>query len=244
MRQNKIHPTAIVAPDVEIGENNRIGPYSIIGGMGCKVSIGSNNYFGAYNLIGSPAQSSGNYPVEVMLNFEQWSTANPTQVFGVKIGDYNVLRDRISVDAGKASHTLIGDRCYLHSNCLINHDCELAEGVVLAPGVIAAGTCHFGKFSQIGVNAVLHQGRKVGAFAMVGMNATVTRDVPDFALSFGSPSKTMGVNRIRLARNGISKVDIDATNNFLLGLNQTCPESVRDLLITPSRVAAKPVSNE
>ena len=82
MQQNIIHPTAIVAHDVELGENNRIGPYSIIGGMGCKVSIGSNNYFGAYNLIGSPAEFATGCPVEAMLDFEQWSAANPTQVAG------------------------------------------------------------------------------------------------------------------------------------------------------------------
>ena len=230
MQQNIIHPTAIIAHDVEIGENNRIGPYSIIGGMGCKVSIGSNNYFGAYNLIGSPAESSTGYPVNVMLSFEQWSDANPSQVFGVKIGNNNVVRDRVSVDAGKAQDTTIADHCYLHSNCLINHDCQLSEGVVLSPGVISAGTCTFGKYSQIGVNVVLHQGRRVGAFVMVGMNATITRDVPNFALSYGSPSKTVGVNRIRLARLGISEDDINATNDFLIGLNETCPKSVLELL--------------
>ena len=230
MQQNIIHPTAIVAHDVEIGENNRIGPYSIIGGMGCKVSIGSNNYFGAYNLIGSPAESSTGYPVNVMLSFEQWSDANSSQVFGVRIENNNVLRDRVSVDAGRAQDTTIADHCYLHSNCLINHDCQLSEGVVLSPGVISAGSCTFGKYSQIGLSAVIHQGRKVGAFAMVGMNATVTRDVPNFALSYGSPSITRGVNRIRLARLGISDDDINATNNFLIGLNITCPESVLELL--------------
>ena len=231
LRQNIIHPTAIVADDVEIGENNRIGPYSIIGGMGCNVSIGSNNYFGAFNIIGSPAEFATGCPVEAMLEFEEWSAANPSKVSGVKIGDYNVTRDRVSIDAGIKQVTTIADHCYLHSNCLVNHDCQLGEGVVFAPGVIAAGTCSFGKFTQIGVNAVLHQGRNVGAFVMVGMNATVTRDIPDFALSFGSPSKTMGVNRIRLARLGISKDDIDATNDFLIGLNQTCPESVLALLV-------------
>ena len=198
--------------------------------MGCKVSIGSNNYFGAYNLIGSPAEFATGCPVEAMLDFGQWSAANPSQVSGVKIGDYNVMRDRVSIDAGIKEVTTIANRCYLHSNCLVNHDCQLNEGVVFAPGVISAGTCSFGKYSQIGVNAVLHQGRKVGAFAMVGMNATVTRDVPDFALSYGSPSRTMGANQIRLTRLGISKGDIDSTNDFLLGLNQTCPESVLDLL--------------
>ena len=198
--------------------------------MGCKVTIGSNNYFGAYNLIGSPAEFATGCPVDAMLNFEQWSVANPSQVSGVKIGDYNVMRDRVSIDAGIHQNTTVADRCYLHSNCLVNHDCQLSEGVVFAPGVISAGTCTFGKYSQIGVNAVLHQGRKVGAFAMVGMNATVTRDIPDFALSFGSPSRTMGVNRIRLSRLGISKDDVDSTNDFLLGLSQTCPEPVLNLL--------------
>ena len=235
MQQNIIHPTAIIAHDVEIGENNRIGPYSIIGGMGCKVSIGSNNYFGAYNLIGSPAESSGNYPVEVMLNFNEWSARNPSQVSGVKIGGYNVIRDRVSIDSGTLKVTTIADRCYIHSNCLVNHDCQLSEGIVFAPGVQVAGSCIFGKYSQIGLNAVVHQGRKVGAFTMVGMNATITRDIPDFALSFGSPSRTIGANRIRLARLGISKNDIDATNDFLIGRNNTCPQSVLTLLIDPSK---------
>jgi UDP-N-acetylglucosamine acyltransferase len=230
LQKNIIHPTAVVAIDVELGENNRIGPYSIIGGMGCKVSIGSNNYFGAYALIGSPAEFATGCPVEAMLDFDRWTVANPSQVSGVKIGNSNVLRDRVSIDAGIYQNTTITDRCYLHSNCLVNHDCQLSEGVVLAPGVISAGTCSFGKYSQIGVNAVLHQGRKVGAFAMVGMNATVTRDIPDFAMSFGSPSRTIGVNRVRLSRLGISNNDIDLTNDFLLGLHQTCPETVLDLL--------------
>jgi acyl-[acyl carrier protein]--UDP-N-acetylglucosamine O-acyltransferase len=80
------------------------------------------------------------------------------------------------------------------------------------------------------VNAVLHQGLKVGAFAMVGMNATVTRDVPNFAMSFGTPSKTKGANRIRLSRLAIPQEDIDATNDFLTGLTKTLPESVLNLL--------------
>ena len=104
-----------------------------------------------------------------MLDFERWATANPSQVSGVKIGDYNVMRDRVSVDAGTSQDTTIADHCYLHSNCLINHDCQLIEGVVLSSGVISAETCTFGKYSQLGLSALLHQGRKVGAFAMVGM---------------------------------------------------------------------------
>jgi acyl-[acyl carrier protein]--UDP-N-acetylglucosamine O-acyltransferase len=80
------------------------------------------------------------------------------------------------------------------------------------------------------MSAVLHQGLKVGAFVMVGMNATVTREIPDFALSFGSPSKTVGVNRVRLLRLGIPRDDVDSANDYLLGLAESCPTSVLNLL--------------
>ena len=80
------------------------------------------------------------------------------------------------------------------------------------------------------MNAVLHQGLKVGAFVMVGMNATVTREIPDFALSFGSPSKTVGVNRVRLLRLGVPRDDVDSANDYLLGLTEAFPTSVLKLL--------------
>ena len=80
------------------------------------------------------------------------------------------------------------------------------------------------------MNAVLHQGLKVGAFVMVGMNATVTREIPDFALSFGSPSKTVGVNRVRLLRLGVPRDDVDSANDYLLGLTEALPSSVLNLL--------------
>lgn len=228
--RNIIHPTAVVSPDIELGDNNRIGPYSVIGGMGCKVSIGSNNYFGAYCLVGSPAEYATGCPIDAMLDFDRWALNNPTEVAGVLIGDFNVFRDRVSIDAGIRKDTTIKNRCYLHSLSQINHDCQLEEGVVFAPGVISAGTCSFGKFSQIGVNAVLHQGRTVGAFSMVGMNATVTRDIPNFALSYGSPAKLQGVNRVRLERLGISKDDIEEVDHFLKGTTHVCPDSVLGLL--------------
>ena len=80
------------------------------------------------------------------------------------------------------------------------------------------------------MNAVLHQGLKVGAFVMVGMNATVTREIPNFALSFGSPSKTVGVNRVRLLRLGVPRDDVDSANDYLLGLTEALPSSVLNLL--------------
>jgi acyl-[acyl carrier protein]--UDP-N-acetylglucosamine O-acyltransferase len=111
--------------------------------MGCKVLIGSNNYVGAYNLIGSPGEFATVCPVEAMLDFEQWAKANPTKVSGVKIGSYNVFRDRVSVDAGTELNTVISDRCYLHSLSQVNHDCQLSEGVVFVSRSNLCGNLQF-----------------------------------------------------------------------------------------------------
>ena len=46
--------------------------------------------------------------------------------------------------------------------------------------------------ASLGAGAILLPGITVGRFAMVGAGALVTRDVPDFALVYGSPAQVHG----------------------------------------------------
>jgi UDP-2-acetamido-3-amino-2,3-dideoxy-glucuronate N-acetyltransferase len=46
--------------------------------------------------------------------------------------------------------------------------------------------------ASLGAGAILLPGVTVGRFAMVGAGALVTRDVPDHALSYGSPARVHG----------------------------------------------------
>ena len=50
MKENKIHPTAIIGKEVVLGEGNTIGPYSVIEG---KTYIGDNNTICSHVVIGS-----------------------------------------------------------------------------------------------------------------------------------------------------------------------------------------------
>ena len=46
--------------------------------------------------------------------------------------------------------------------------------------------------ASLGAGAILLPGVTVGRFAMVGAGSLVTRDVPDFALVYGSPAQVHG----------------------------------------------------
>jgi UDP-2-acetamido-3-amino-2,3-dideoxy-glucuronate N-acetyltransferase len=48
------------------------------------------------------------------------------------------------------------------------------------------------KGATIGANATVICGVTIGAYAMIGAGAVVTRDVPDFALMTGVPARKVG----------------------------------------------------
>ena len=214
-RGNRIHESANVAEDVVLGSNNTIGPLSVVGGLGCRVTIGDENSIGVGSIIGSPAESASGYPGSAHLDFMRFSDANSNPSGEVRIGSKCVIRDNVTIHAGLGGATSIGDLNYLHSRTHLDHDVTSGVGVVFAPGVISSGRVSFGDFSQIGLGACFHQGAQVGALAMVGMNATVKGWVPDMSLHFGTPSRLRGVNAVRLGRLGLATARISEIEELL-----------------------------
>ncbi|RZS96694.1 acyltransferase [Cecembia calidifontis] len=51
---------------------------------------------------------------------------------------------------------------------------------------------HVGKGASIGANATIVCGHDIGKFAFIGAGAVVTKNVPDYALVVGNPSKQIG----------------------------------------------------
>jgi acetyltransferase-like isoleucine patch superfamily enzyme len=47
-------------------------------------------------------------------------------------------------------------------------------------------------FASIGASAVIKAGIRIGKYAMIGMGAVVTKDVPDYAMVYGNPARVMG----------------------------------------------------
>jgi acetyltransferase-like isoleucine patch superfamily enzyme len=111
----------------------------------------------------------------------------------------------------------ICDRCFIENDVVLG-DCvtvkcgvSLYDGVRLEEGVFVGPDVCFSNDARprsgvhpepvrttvkqgasLGAGAILLPGVTIGRFAMVGAGSLVTRDVPDFALAYGSPSRRHG----------------------------------------------------
>ena len=78
-------------------------------------------------------------------------------------------------------------------------DSPRAFTTIISSGVSLAGHVEVGKGANLGMQMVAHQFSKIGAGAMIGMNANITKNVPPFAKVIGT--KVVGYNKRPLAEN-------------------------------------------
>jgi len=215
-----IHPTAILDPDVELGEGVRIGPYAVLG-SGVKI--------GAWSVIGPHTVIEGECELgERCLVYPHAVLGTPPQDLKYRgektrlvFGDGSVIRESVTVNRGTPGGgglTSLGPNCYLMAHSHVAHDCALGREVVLANNVALAGHVTVGDCVQFGGLAGIHQFVRIGSYAFIGAGAMVRRDVPPFALAKGDRAFITGINRVGLERHGFSpeRIEgIEALFNFI-----------------------------
>ena len=197
----RIHPTALVSADAQIGEDVDIGAFAIVGpecviGDGCVIApratleqlatLGSHVKVGSGSIIGGDPQD---------LKFHGERTF-------VEIGDGTVIREFVTVNRGTADseRTVVGRECLLMSYVHLAHDCHVGDHVIISNASQIAGHVLIEDRVILSGLAAVHQFVKIGAHAFVGGASKVTQDVPPFLKAVGNPVKLYGLNTVGLTR--------------------------------------------
>ncbi len=198
----RIHPTAIVSPDAQIGENVEIGPWAIVGencriGDGCVIApratlernviLAANVKVGVGTVLGGDPQD---------LKFKGEHTT-------VEIGEGTTIREYTTINRGttQSYKTTVGKNSFIMSYVHLAHDCHVGDGVILVNAVQLAGHVTVGDKAIIAGQSAAHQFVKIGQYAFVGGCSRISQDVPPYVKAVGNPIKLYGLNSVGLQRN-------------------------------------------
>jgi acetyltransferase-like isoleucine patch superfamily enzyme len=113
----------------------------------------------------------------------------------VILGPNVSLNARASVDGGAAG-VRVGEGTRIATGAtLYAFDHQLAPDRPIREQPVRSRGITLGEDVWVGANAGITDGVTVGAHAVVGMGAVVTRDVPDWAIVGGAPARVIGDRR-------------------------------------------------
>ncbi|MEI9932827.1 MAG: DapH/DapD/GlmU-related protein [Rhizomicrobium sp.] len=122
---------------------------------------------------------------------------------GSRIGERCVISQNVMI----GPNVSIGNGCKIQNNVSLYEGVTLEEDVFCGPSMVFTNVLYprafvsrrdeflptlIKKGASIGANATIVCGNTVGAYAMIGAGAVVTRDVDDHALVIGAPAMRIG----------------------------------------------------
>lgn len=212
---DKIHKTAIIAPDAQIAPDVEIGAYAVIGEnviieSGCKIGESANIQFATIgkNTKISPFASIGGEPQD--LGYKQEKT-------GVIIGENCWIREFSTVNraSGEDNNTIIGNNCLLMAYTHVAHNCVLGNNVIMANAATLGGHCHVGFGAFLGGMSVFHQNLRIGDMAIISGASAARLDIIPYCKAEGIPCLPVGLNAIGLRRKGVDKESRDAIHKAI-----------------------------
>ena len=160
----RVHPTADVEPDVEIGEGTAVWDHVHIRSgarIGRDCIVGEKTYLGPGVVIGN----------RVKLNAMVYLPTGVVVHDGVMIGAGSVFTNDLYPRATDPGLRALRDS---------------GPGDQTLSTVVEEG-------ASIGAGCTVGCGTTIGRWALVGMGAVVTRSVPPFHLAVGSPARSVGI---------------------------------------------------
>ena len=211
---NQIHPTAIIHPKANLGQDITVGPFSVIDGgvsIGSGTTIGNNVTVTGNSVIGDNnkifhGSSIGEAPQDMKYDGED------TKLI---IGDNNTIREFCTINKGTEQDkglTFIGNNNWIMAYVHIAHDCIIKNDCVFANATNIAGHVEVDNYVILGGYTGVHQFCKLGSHIITAVGTVVYKDIPPYIIAASNDSRTKpnGINIEGLKRRGFSKESIAA----------------------------------
>lgn len=208
----KVHPTAIVDSEVQMGDGVEIGPYCVITG---KVVLRDGvRLVGNVNIQG-PVEIGVNtrvYP-GAAIGFEpqdyKFKPGSPTA--GVVIGSETIIREHVTIHSASNDHTAtrVGDRTMMMVGSHAGHDVKIGSDVVIVNATLLGGHSIVQDRATMSGNVCVHQFCRVGRQSMSSGGTILTGDLPPYCTAAGR-NMVVGLNLVGMRRAGMSVAEIEA----------------------------------
>lgn len=205
---SKIHPTAIIGPEVKLGNNVSVGAYAVLDG---DITVGDDCIIGPYVHTDGWVRIGRGTKI-----FMSCSIGEAPQDYSwdgqkglVEIGEDCIIREFVTVHTpvrgAEGLKTSIGNHVFLMATSHVAHNVQIGDHSVVANGTLLAGFVIVEDNVFLSGNIGVHQNCRIGAYSIVGAVAKVAQDIPPFTMADGHPAETHGLNVVGLRRKGINQ---------------------------------------
>jgi len=218
-----VHPSAVVAESVVLGDGASIGPRCVIESsaqIGARTVLMAGCYVGAGSTIGEDSFLYPNVTVREECHVGQRSILHPGVVIGsdgfgfafdagryhkvpqvgnVIVGDDVEVGANTTIDRATTDSTRIGAGTKIDNLVQIGHNVVIGEHCIIVSQVGISGSATLEDYVTVGGQAGLAGHITIGRHATIGGKSGVTKSVPEDAVVSGFPAMPHGVFKRAMA---------------------------------------------
>jgi UDP-N-acetylglucosamine acyltransferase len=204
--ETRVHTTAVVDPDAELGMGVDVGPYAIVGPG---VLVGDGTQIGPHVLIERNTRLGEDCRIAngAVLGTDPQDLKFAGEETFLLVGDRTTVREYATLNRGtKASgRTVVGTDCLLMAYTHVAHDCEIGSHVIISNATQMAGHVIIEDWAILSGLVAVHQFVRIGAHSFVGGASRIPQNVPPYCSVVGNPPKLYGLNKVGLERRGFAE---------------------------------------
>ena len=198
LSKSQISEEHLVFVDDSLGGSGYINKYEVVS-FDAFLNIKADEYYITIAIADSKIREKlTERCIEQGINILDVKAENIVQLDEVIIGEGSILCPFVTL----TSNIKIGKSFHANIYSYVAHDCIIGDYVTFAPSVKCNGNIVIEDHVYIGTGAIIKQGKpnkplKIGAGAVIGAGAFVTKDVPAGITVIGSPAVKLSKDSLR-----------------------------------------------